>query len=535
LGRVLSLEPVDASSIDLPKVVPIISLRNRVTHVWDIIDVEAVIVPFTEFMYFDDLDRVLSRGIHSYLNYDGKIILSSIMPDKYLVEDEVFKQFINVAVRGGFDAVIGWDVPVYIDYPKYYSWINLLKGLELTYELCKTGIPVIALLKGNNTNQISFSINMLMKMGVKNYGLHATEYMYWFKVDPQARTSLYKYGEEVRGRIDNLLVIGALNPSHLKLVQEVFSSIEKLSIAGYSYYLDAEKFKAYFPGRTVDVKWTMVECKCPICKSHPPLKLSESIELRTRHNLNYLKTLLNGGKAYPYEVYDLILSKDETALIASDIHIGTPESMFKQFIDKVKIEKPNHLILLGDIFDLRYGDITLHEVAVFFSTLASINCYVHVVSGCCDSNLNSLLKVMDKLAFEGKYAPATYKKIKLASDIFLKEYFLNFYRFYRQAREKLTIKLPNQITMTLIHGHQVVENPKEKLENIVELLREYKQTLETDWLVIGHIHRAFIDYESELAAVGCWQQPPDHLLGTVKPGDVMRYMYIDGEGNIKLM
>ncbi|MFQ5906577.1 MAG: hypothetical protein ACE5JA_08390, partial [bacterium] len=59
------------------------------------------------------------------------------------------------------DAVIGWDTSVYLDMPLFDSWINLLKGLEMTYELCRRDVPVLGLAKGNVPSQISFSVQAL--------------------------------------------------------------------------------------------------------------------------------------------------------------------------------------------------------------------------------------------------------------------------------------------------------------------------------------------------------------------------------------
>ncbi|MCS7364578.1 MAG: hypothetical protein NDF54_03980 [archaeon GB-1867-035] len=53
------------------------------------------------------------------------------------------------------------------------------------------------------------------------------------------------------------------------------------------------------------------------------------------------------------------------------------------------------------------------------------------------------------------------------------------------------------------------------MKQVIKTLRQYKSTIEADWLIIGHIHRAFIDHENGIASTGCWQLPPTHLLGTI--------------------
>jgi len=107
------------------------------------------------------IEKICSDGIHAFLGFDGKIMLSSIMPDRLLLRDEIFDLFYRVALLGGFDAVIGWDMPVYLDLPLRVSWVNLLKALNFTFKLCKLPIPVIGLLKGNSHSQIRFYLNNL--------------------------------------------------------------------------------------------------------------------------------------------------------------------------------------------------------------------------------------------------------------------------------------------------------------------------------------------------------------------------------------
>ena len=514
--------PVSVRGIKLPKIVPIVSLLDRdIAGFWWDCGVEAVIVSFTDFLRSNVLDEVVKRDVHWLLGFDGLVLLSSVMPDRFLFRGDVLELFMRVALAGGFDGVIGWDVPVYVDMPLYISWINLVKGLELTYRLSELDIPVVALVKGNTLNQIKFSLDALQHMGFKNYALHASEYLMRFRFDARSRNILYKYAEEMNSRVNDLLVIGALRPSSLKFICDVFRGVERLSVGGLSYYLDAKRFKLYLDGRVVNVSRKYLKCSCPSCVKVGSQKILEEVKSRVSHNLNQLKSMFDGS-SYSYELYDLIVEEGETAVIASDIHIWTPESKFENFIKFLYEMKPKHLILLGDVFDFKFGSPSYYELELFFNTLRDIKCSIHLVEGCSDGDSSSFLKVMDQLVFEEVAPPLTYKKLPedLEKARIRNRVLLDFYKFYRQARKELLIQLPGNIRMKLLHGHQLVMNPKENMKIVKEVMLEYKSSSEVDWLIIGHIHRAFIDYDDGLASTGCWQLPLIHLRGTVSKNDL---------------
>jgi len=529
------VEALSVRDVSLPKVVPIISISDSETHCWRWTNVEAVIVSFEEIYSRDLFDEILSRGIHSYLDFDGKVLLSSIMLDELLLDDEVFEKFIKIAKQGGFDAVIGWDVPVYLDIPLYYSWINLLMGLQLTYKLCLEDLAVIGLLKGNTPKQISFSVNSLERMSVKSVALHASEYLVNFKFDPWARNIIYRYADEIQGKFKSLLVIGALRPSSIKFIREVFHRVKNLSIGGFSYYLDAERFTLYLDEREVNVSGKFLKCNCPACENIRTRDLLENVGFRASHNLSQVKSMLNGGNAYSYELYDLVIEKGESAVLISDIHIWTPQSLLEELLDFLEDLEPTHIIFLGDVFDLRWGSPELYQTTMFFKTLRKLKSYIFTVKGCCDSSDKNLLRAMDKLALQNTHTSNIYRIERDVKEKLLEENLLNLYRFHRTAKEKLVIKLPDNQIIQIQHGHKIVENPKTNMKQVIKTLRQYKSTVEADWLIIGHIHRAFIDHENGIASTGCWQLPPTHLLGTISKKDLKTAIIITPRGKIKLI
>ena len=531
LDWVMDVEDCGVKYVDLPRLVPIVSLENRdFIKFLDDLDVGAVIVPFTDLLRPRVFDEVVGLGVHGFLRFDGKVILSSIMPDKLIVSRDVWDLFFHAALVGGFDAVIGWDVPVYFDMPLYYCWVNLVKGLELTYWLHRLDLPVIALVKGNTPNQVKFSLDALQRMGFKNYALHASEYLMRFKFDPYARNILYKIAGEVDGWIESLLVLGVLRPESLRFICDVFMGVENLSFGGFSYYLDAKAFRLYLDEGVVDVSSRFLDCRCPICSRSNFRDLIEDVGLRAAHNLYQLKSMLDGGFMYEGELYDLIVGEGETALLISDVHGWTVESRFDDFIDFIRKISPTHLVLLGDIFDFKYGDPSTSQLDSLFNLLGEVNCTVHLAEGCCDGELNSLLRILDKLVFRGRHKSLASIEDELDSRILIE-----FYKLYRSAKSELTIKLPDNSVLVALHGHRLTLNPAEKLSVVKSLMLEYKASIDADWIVIGHIHRAFIDHENGLASTGCWQLPPRRLQRTVSREDLFKAILVDGDGNLSLI
>lgn len=112
---------------------------------------------------------------------------------------------------------------------------------------------------------------------------------------------------------------------------------------------------------------------------------------------------------------------------------------------------------------------------------------------------------------------------------------LDFYRFYRSAKDNLTIKLLATDSQIIVeHGHKIIENPKTKVKTIQSILKTHLSNTETDWLIVGHIHRAFIDHEGGIASPGCWQLPPSYLSRVVTREDIRRAIIIEKNGDITL-
>lgn len=460
VSEVDGLSEVGSHPIELPSVVPLVSLKDPASYRFDSIDVGAIVVRFEDLFDENIRDAVeKASDIHTYLNFDGKILVSSIMPDDLITQEAVFYYFMGILNKVKFDAVIAWDSPVYIDIPLYNSWVNLLMGLRLTHELAECGIPVYGLAKGNVENQIEFSVETLARIGIDSMALHASEYMMDFKIDSTIRQVLYAYSSHLSKLAKSVLLVGVLNPRWLSYVEDAFPKLKhpKLSIAGLSCFLDAERGRIYSTSEDVDTTKNYARCKCSVCSSIGPADLMMDLGARARHNLNYM---INGvskpsGVNAQLTKYNLILQGDEKILIVSDLHMWTGRALLDNFLAFLEGEKPTHIAFLGDIFDLK-GKPDLPETAAFFETLRELGSLVFIAKGCSDSDQDDFLSAFDKLAMGARPKPMLWTE---GEDSGYTQACLDLHRFYRCAKERLDIKLADGSLIFAKHGHDVIENP----------------------------------------------------------------------------
>jgi hypothetical protein len=199
-----SLEP---PVVKLPRFIPEIPLEEPVRLRWDRLGVKAVLVTFLNTKD-ENIEKVRSEGVHRFLGFDGMILLSTIMPDE-LLNEETFETTLKLIKEGGFDGVVGWDMPVYIDFPKAVNLVNLVSATLFTIRYVEEGIPTIPLLKGSDPREMEIYSQWLKKLGFRRIGLHATEYILHYDEEP-ARDLYGKALEEIIRMRAQPLVIGVM-------------------------------------------------------------------------------------------------------------------------------------------------------------------------------------------------------------------------------------------------------------------------------------------------------------------------------------
>ncbi len=126
-----------------------------------------------------------------------------------------------------------------------------------------------------------------------------------------------------------------------------------MCLAGYSWYLDGERNNIYMPSGYIKPLGTRYfECNCPNCRSISPKTLRTSSYI-AGHNL-YLNKYLVEELDEEVEIifYGVIADYHEDILVVGEVSIGADKSMWRTLLKYLDRVKPDHLIIIGSIYDL---------------------------------------------------------------------------------------------------------------------------------------------------------------------------------------
>ncbi|MEM2087115.1 MAG: hypothetical protein QXF52_00410 [Thermoproteota archaeon] len=211
LNFILEAWSIKPPAIELPRFIPEMSLDEPRKLRWRKLGIEAIIITLEE-LESETIEAAKRKGIHNMLDFDGTVLLSTIMPDEYLTE-ETFNMTIKLIKEAGFDGVIGWDMPVYIDSPKITSLTNLVSATLHTVKYIREGIPTIPLLKGGDPREIETHAKWLKQLGFSRVAIHATEYVLEHEELRERAQDLYaKVLSELLKKRFKPLIIGVMSP-----------------------------------------------------------------------------------------------------------------------------------------------------------------------------------------------------------------------------------------------------------------------------------------------------------------------------------
>lgn len=509
--------------VKLPRFIAEMPLDEPVRLRWKMLGIKAILVAFPST---DDgsIEKVRDEGVHKFLGFDGTVLLSTIMPDE-LLNDETFKTSLELVKKGGFDGLVGWDMPVYIDFPKAVNLVNLVSATLFTIRYVEEGVPTIPLLKGSDAREIETHSRWLKRLGFKRVGLHATEYI--LNYDEELARDLYGKAleEMIRMRMQPL-VIGVMGPKSFPPL--LYRGYPESSFAGMSWLLKAREFVAYHGIENIDLKNCVMECGCEACLGKSPNQISRSIEDIAEHNLVQFKNFVERREKSGINTFDAVL-EEGTMAVVGDLHIGTPQSLWELCFSRLKQIKISHLVLLGDTFDFENGKPSLWEVTGFFRKLREIGVEVIPVLGCSDSSREGLLDALRELSLsEEPLKPQLLKPSPVRA-----EAVRSLLVFYTVAKEKAKVKLADGSVAIFRHGHDLGFGKKDHPEEIAGILHERKRP--EDIYVIGHCHKSFLDPEKRVAILGSWQTrtPEDRENGFIP--DVMDILLIKEDGSLRLI
>ena len=464
--------------VPLYRFIPLIEPLSPFIRLIKDIGFPIVIVPFHEIVKHGLVDDIVYYGINRVLGYEGYVLLSSIMPDEML-NDETFNLFLEVAIRGGFYGVIGWDMPVYADVSLDESWSNLVISIDKTLEFARSGINTIPLAKGVNREQIETGLDTYVKAGFKTIALHISDYIYAYRSDPLARRLFYIFLRELYKRFENILLVGISSPYNIRKVMRRYP--RKMFYAGRGWYISGLKGLAYTSYRTIDLEKKSIVCSCQSCQNKP-LTFSEDTYNIIRHNLYMVNNIFHGISP-DIEVLDIVLQG--RTLVLSDIHIGLPHSRVRDAERLIVKLRPDNIVFLGDIIDFDNRQYPNENTAIF-EAINIVNPRVFAGVRGEAEDTRRLYSVLDNavgIGFESNYqAPYLLG-------------FITLYKYYRVIKPQLTAYLPDNTRAVFIHGHQI------KGPHTVKWLRK---ELGVEWIFHGHTHRFHIDNREKIVNTGCW-------------------------------
>jgi hypothetical protein len=164
---------------------PIVKFRSAETYPDRLHDVSAVVVRMQEFLLengkpnLSALKKVERAGsLHESLDFSGRIILSSIMPDRILLK-------INYETYEFLTDILQPDQQITPDGITYSEFIKLARSqinhiLGITEKLLNhfPEIIPIGLVKGSNLSQRDFHLDKLLDLGISHICFHAGDFLY---------------------------------------------------------------------------------------------------------------------------------------------------------------------------------------------------------------------------------------------------------------------------------------------------------------------------------------------------------------------
>ena len=154
--------------IELPRFVPVIRLTDERSWFWDDFLLPWIVVRLAELVKDKALmQSVSSRGLHDFLGFDGKILLSTVMEDE-LLDALTPNDYLGMINEIRPDATMTPDSYTYLDDPLCLSWEQTLKQAAFSRAFSELDIPVVGLIKGVIWKQIAWSAERAIDTGHSN-------------------------------------------------------------------------------------------------------------------------------------------------------------------------------------------------------------------------------------------------------------------------------------------------------------------------------------------------------------------------------
>ena len=261
---------------------------DRRSWFWNDFQLPMIVVGLAELIAKHDiLSQASKTGLHDFLGYDGRIILSTIMPDE-LIDELEHKDYLRLITELKPDVTMIPDNYTYFDDPLYLSWSQTIRLARNAFSFLELEMPVIALIKGAVPDQVSWSMQRLIEMGYVTFALPARELSQSNLLDLVTIMALRALKENKSDA--ELMLYGRTYK---------FWRLKKASHANLSWFLEAKAgayFKGGIPYDITDTNIRFERCDCEACRGKMPQDLVGDVRAIALHNLLDLNRALGGSR-----------------------------------------------------------------------------------------------------------------------------------------------------------------------------------------------------------------------------------------------
>ena len=261
----------------LPQFTPIISTLDRRSWFWDTFPLPAICVRLGELMLNKGALRAASeKGLHDFLGYGGKIVLSTVMPDE-VIDKLKPEDYLKAIADLRPDVAMIPDNYTYIDDPLYRSWSQTVRLVRYAGAFLDLEIPVLGLIKGAISKQTQWCIEKQLQLGYTSFALPVRELAKLDLLDGYLTTTVYTLRKA--GADPELLVYGL---SHR------IRRLKEAKYATLSWYIHAKRRFIFVGEKTRSVLYPDIEyvpCDCPACNGARPYDLLHDVRTLSLHNL----------------------------------------------------------------------------------------------------------------------------------------------------------------------------------------------------------------------------------------------------------
>ena len=262
------------------------------------VELPEVFVPLWQLLTNEEtLRKASSKGLHDFLTFNGRIFLSTVMPDE-LIDRLETKDYFKLIGDLRPDATMVPDNYTYVDDPLFLSWSQTVRLVSFANDFLNLDIPLIGLVKGANLLQIDWAVRKQVEMGYASFAMPARELLEDNLLEdllPGAVMSMRWVSKRTKTDLE-LLVYGV--DQRLKH--------KGLSYSNLSWFLEAKHGCYYRDGWSYDLRDPAIrfeECDCEVCKGLMPQEIidlmledkEQGFKTLALHNLLDMKRSLAGG------------------------------------------------------------------------------------------------------------------------------------------------------------------------------------------------------------------------------------------------